>query len=222
MEKQYEGYQVGIDPAHPGGDQSVDLSITDEMRRKIFGYAKAAWEAVGAPEPFNDWRHEQQQACGISSLKFATKPDFFKLVQHYMGIVREAEERKAGGTPAVRTTNKAGGSPAGRTYKDGTPITANSNSSRVLMLEGCANEPQLRKINALLVDQSLSWEYADAMALRMFKVKQVQWCDGRQLRAVIAALTKRQQKHGGRRETAKPKELKQELLFADPKQGAPL
>lgn len=175
-------YTVGIDPGSPEGDRSVEvMKIDDTQRRKLFGYAKAAWEAEGSPGNFNEWRHEQQQACGVSSLKFAVKEQYFKLVQHFMEIIRTAEEAKA------------------PKYKDGTPITANSHSRRVLIIDGCANQPQLRKINALLVDQSLSWEYADSIATNMFGVKQVQWCDGRQLRAVISALMKRQKRHGGRR-----------------------
>jgi hypothetical protein len=117
----------------------------------------------------------------VSSLKYCVKEQYFKLVQHYTEIIRRVEEAKA------------------PRYKDGTPITANSNSGRVLMIEGCMNQPQLRKINALLVDQSLAWEYADAIAANMFKVKRVEFCDSRQLRAVISALAKRQQKKGGRR-----------------------
>lgn len=160
-------------------DTTCNMQITDEQRKKIFGYAKAAWEAAGAPGRFDDWRHEQQQACGVSSLKYCVKEQYFTLVQHYTGIIRAIEEAKREGR------------------------SANANSRRVLIIDGCKNKAQIGKINALLVDQSLAWEYADAMALRMFKVKRVEHCDARQLRAVIAALVKNQQRHGGRHEPAK-------------------
>lgn len=44
------------------------------------------------------------------------------------------------------------------------------------------------KIEAFLAEASRPWEYADAMALRMFKVERVEWCDFDQLRSLIAAL----------------------------------
>ncbi len=44
------------------------------------------------------------------------------------------------------------------------------------------------KIEAFLAEAKRPWSYADAMALRMFKVERVEWCDGDQLRRLIAAL----------------------------------
>jgi phage gp16-like protein len=45
------------------------------------------------------------------------------------------------------------------------------------------------KIEAQLADAGRPWAYADAMALRMFKVERVEWCDTDQLRRLVAALT---------------------------------
>ena len=44
------------------------------------------------------------------------------------------------------------------------------------------------KIEAQLADAGRPWAYADAMALRMFKVERVEWCDTDQLRRLVAAL----------------------------------
>lgn len=44
------------------------------------------------------------------------------------------------------------------------------------------------KIEAFLAEANRPWEYADALALRMFKVERVEWCDFHQLRSMIAAL----------------------------------
>lgn len=44
------------------------------------------------------------------------------------------------------------------------------------------------KIEAFLAEASRPWAYADALALRMFKVERVEWCDFDQLRSLIAAL----------------------------------
>lgn len=44
------------------------------------------------------------------------------------------------------------------------------------------------KIEAFLAEASRPWGYADGMALHMFKVQKVEWCDTDQLRRLIAAL----------------------------------
>lgn len=52
------------------------------------------------------------------------------------------------------------------------------------------------KIEAQLAEANRPWEYADAMALRMFKVERVDWCDSEQLRRLIAALVYDAKRHG--------------------------
>ena len=74
--------------------------------------------------------------------------------------------------------------------------------ARQVRMDGHPYEGQLRKVYALLTDMSLSWEYADGMVVRMYKQKRVEQLKPNELRGLIAALTKRQQKHGGRREPA--------------------
>ncbi|NVK42134.1 MAG: regulatory protein GemA [Oceanospirillaceae bacterium] len=54
---------------------------------------------------------------------------------------------------------------------------------------------QMTKIEALLSDMGLSWNYANSMAKRMFKVERVAWLKkGDQLQAIIAGLTNEQTK----------------------------
>jgi len=55
---------------------------------------------------------------------------------------------------------------------------------------------QVAKIDAFLAEANRPWSYADAMALRMFKVERVEWCDADQLRRLIAALTYDAKRHG--------------------------
>lgn len=50
------------------------------------------------------------------------------------------------------------------------------------------------KIEALLTDGGYPWEYAQKLAKHMYKVDALTFCDGRQLRGIITALTKQQQK----------------------------
>lgn len=55
-------------------------------------------------------------------------------------------------------------------------------------------QPQLRKIEALLADMRLPWSYADAIARQMYRVERVAWLHGDQLGSVITALIKERAK----------------------------
>lgn len=48
--------------------------------------------------------------------------------------------------------------------------------------------PQLQKIEALLTDAGREWNYARAIARRVCKVDQLEWCNPAQLGKVIAAM----------------------------------
>ena len=50
------------------------------------------------------------------------------------------------------------------------------------------------KIEALLTDGGYPWEYAEKLARHMYKVDALTFCDAKQLRGIITALTKQQQK----------------------------
>lgn len=52
------------------------------------------------------------------------------------------------------------------------------------------------KIEAFLTEAKRSWSYADGMALHMFKVDRVEWCDSGQLVKLVAALTYDAKRHG--------------------------
>jgi phage gp16-like protein len=57
-----------------------------------------------------------------------------------------------------------------------------------------ANNPQLKKIEALLATAKQPWAYAIAIAKHMFKKEKLEFCTGQELRAVIIALIKQQAK----------------------------
>lgn len=57
------------------------------------------------------------------------------------------------------------------------------------------DNPQLRKIEALLADQHLPWRYANGIAKRMFGKERVAFCSSQELSAVITALTRRAEKN---------------------------
>ncbi len=59
-----------------------------------------------------------------------------------------------------------------------------------------ANAALIGKIEAQLADMKLAWEYAHAIARQMFGIAKLEWCDAKQLRAVVTALAQRQAKLG--------------------------
>lgn len=67
-----------------------------------------------------------------------------------------------------------------------------------------AVDPQLQKIEALLADQQLPWAYlhksrsGPSMCRRLTGQDRIEWASPEGKAAVIAALAKRQAKHGGR------------------------
>jgi phage gp16-like protein len=55
---------------------------------------------------------------------------------------------------------------------------------------------RLSKVEALLTVGKKPWSYADGMAKHMFSVEKVQWCQPKQLQAIIAALVKQGKREG--------------------------
>ncbi|MFA5688598.1 MAG: phage protein GemA/Gp16 family protein [Kiritimatiellales bacterium] len=154
------------------------MNIGNDERKKIFVKVKEAWTAAGRPKEINLWRYEQMEICGIPSLGECSIEDARRFWIHLVWIIKQAKNDPR----AKRKQGPAGGRPKG-------------------IIDWSENKEQLEKVGALLADQGLAWDYADGIAKRMFgaSVLRVDTLDRKQLRAVIAALTKRQQKHGGRR-----------------------
>lgn len=59
---------------------------------------------------------------------------------------------------------------------------------------GNDREAMLGKVEALLADMKLPWSYADGIASQMFGIERVRFCEPTHLRALIAALSKRQRR----------------------------
>ncbi|MBU0809634.1 MAG: regulatory protein GemA [Gammaproteobacteria bacterium] len=68
------------------------------------------------------------------------------------------------------------------------PKPSSKAKSRAKPKPADAGKALINKIEAQLADAGRPWAYADAMALRMFKVERVEWCDADQLRRLVAAL----------------------------------
>jgi hypothetical protein len=167
-------------------------TIDDAQRRKIFGLAKAAHERSGSPLPLNDWRHRQQTELGIETLSNCPAALGLKLMNRLHQIAGDLPP----GAPKDAVAPKQEGKSTG-------PAKAGPAGGRpkgILEWTGDQHD-QMRKVEALLTDMELSWNYADSIAKRMFgnSVLRVDTLNKKQMTAVIAALTKRQQKHGGRR-----------------------
>lgn len=52
------------------------------------------------------------------------------------------------------------------------------------------------KIEAQLAEAGRPWDYADALAKRLYKVERLEWLDARQLGGVVTALARDAQRHG--------------------------
>lgn len=162
-------------------------TIDNIQRKRLFGLAKAAHECSGSNLPLNEWRHRQQEVLGIKSLSDCPAELGLKLANRFHQICGKKTgcERTNTGLvkKAVRKKGPAGGRPKG-------------------ILEWTGEQyDQMRKVEALLTDMELPWDYADSIAKKMFgdSVLRVDTLNKMQMRSVIAALVKRQQNHGGRR-----------------------
>jgi hypothetical protein len=111
---------------------------------------------------------EMKAGLGVASTKDLTQVQFEELLDR-MGVERGWTGRRVHSSAAKSGMDKA---PAAE------------------------KRPLLEKIGALLADMKLPWSYADAIAKQMYGVRLLRWCDPEQLRAVVAALVKRQAKVG--------------------------
>lgn len=167
-------------------------TIDTETRRKIFGLLKKAHEKSGSPLSLEDFRYMYQQEVGIASLSNCPASLGLKLLNRLHRIAGDLPPGTPTDTPVISDC-KSNVSPLKKGPADGRPKWP---------LEWCGDQKaQLEKVEALLTDMELPWDYADSIAKRMFgnSVLRVDTLNTKQLTAVITALTKRQQKHGGRR-----------------------
>lgn len=165
-------------------------TIDNAQRRKIFGLAKVAHERSGADIPLNDWRHRQQAELGIESLSNCPAELGLKLMNRLHRIAGDLPPGSPKQTSPLSGSQTAHKNPVG---------PAGGRPKGILEWTG-ARQDQMRKVEALLADMELPWDYADGIAKRMFgaSVLRVDSLDKRQLTAVISALVKRQKKKGGR------------------------
>ena len=63
-------------------------------------------------------------------------------------------------------------------------------------LEGTGKLAMVRKIEAYLAEARRPWSYAHGTAKRMHGVWRIEWCNHRQLHAVIAAFERDARRHG--------------------------
>lgn len=70
------------------------------------------------------------------------------------------------------------------------------NAGRKAPNAAAARKALTGKIEALLTEAKRPWSYADAMALHMFKVERVEWCNPGQLQRLVAALVYDAKRHG--------------------------
>lgn len=76
------------------------------------------------------------------------------------------------------------------------PKPSTKRTSRAKPNPAAERKALVGKIEAQLAEAGRAWAYADAMALRMFNVAQVEWCNPDQLRRLVAALAYDAKRHG--------------------------
>ena len=106
---------------------------------------------------------------GVKSSKDLTPEGLDKVIRHLEKI----------GAVFTKTSKKAGRK----------PNNLESGSGRV---------PQLKKIEALLAEAQRPWEYALAMAKRMYNKDKLEFCSHTELAAIIAGLTRNAEREGRR------------------------
>ncbi len=122
------------------------------------------------------YREALEVVTGKSSSKACT-------VTQLKAFVRHLESKGFVATPPLQPSPKRGSKKA--TDKNHTldkPDVANS------------KKPQVNKIEALLAEGGKPWAYAQALAMSMYKVEYLTWCDARQLQGIITALVKQNER----------------------------
>jgi len=169
-------------------------TIDTTQRRKIFVLVKAAYEQSGCSLSLDGFRHEQMDALGIESLSNCPAEKGLKLMNRLHRVIDDCRlpndecGKRGAANPQSTIANRK--SPAG---------SAGGRPKGILEWTG-DQQAQLTKVEALLADMELPWDYADGIAKRMFgdSVLRVDSLNKRQLTAVISALMKRQKTYGGR------------------------
>jgi hypothetical protein len=176
-------------------------TIDNAQRRKIFALVKEAYPKSGTTLTADRWRRELQQDLGIESLSCCPAEKGLQLMNRLHRICGD----KPPGVPQDC---------CGKVSDHSRPATNQKSSIGNRQSKGPAGgrpkgilewsgdqHAQMTKVEALLADMELSWNYADSIAKRMFgnSVLRVDTLDRRQMTAVISALVKRQKKKGGRR-----------------------
>ena len=131
--------------------------------------------------------HKQQLAkIHIAKKQLGLDDDTYRALLMQLAGVNSAKDLTASQLTKVLEHFKKSGFKGSKTYP-GKPHNADSKA---------ANAKQLGKIEALLADAGRPWAYALALAKRMYKKDALEFCDGRELAGIIAALAKDAAKRG--------------------------
>ena len=128
-------------------------------------------------------RHKMLAKIHIAKKQLGMNDDCYREMLKQVAGVKSAKELDLSGFDKVlRHLKQVGFKARSKAQYPGRPHNADS-------------QRQIKKIEALLADNNLSWKYADAIAARMFGIKKIAWCLPPQLSKIITALIKQ---HGDR------------------------
>lgn len=115
--------------------------------------------------------------------------DYRALLRRIGNVESAADLGSAGRAAVIREMDRLGAPASGKRYAD-------RKAPRARVLDRSA---YLQKINAMLTDAQQPWEYAHAIAKRMFGVDRIEFVNAANLRKIVAAMAIQQRR--GKRTT---------------------
>lgn len=137
-----------------------------------------------------DLRRRQLAAIHIGKKALRLTDEAYRAMLQAVAGVTSAAELDGAGCRAVLDHMRSIGFVDGKAKR--------SHEGRPRNMGQAERGPQLRKIEALLLEASRPWAYADEVARRICKVERLAWCTPEQLRKVIAALVYNAKREGRR------------------------
>ncbi|MDX2110601.1 MAG: phage protein GemA/Gp16 family protein [Verrucomicrobiota bacterium] len=165
------------------GQQKAALAITAKQSWASGGHAEqseasAQKDAFGMIEPeskrFETWRRSEAIRCCGKSISQADNRHYRKLANWFAALANSNHSTQQRSSHSFH-------SPA-----QPKPLFI-SGQSRTFSSDRHA---QGTKIQALLLDNQRTWEYADGIAKRMYSLERIEWCRPPELQAIITALIK--------------------------------
>lgn len=139
---------------------------------------------MAKPYVKKDYKQQEIAKIHIAKQQLGMDDDTYRELLTAIGGVKSSKDLTALGRAKLLGHFKAAG------FKATNPHPKRPNTADT--------KPQLGKIEALLADMGLPWDYALAIAKQMYKKDRLEFCTARELGGVITALVKKTGERGRR------------------------